>query len=85
MGKGTVSKKQRANGLTWIYRYRVTRASDGKKVENTRVIGLVKDIGTSDATAWREVGRLGFDVNIDQSNGTSRRSVNWPNTFGSTS
>lgn len=69
MGKGTVSKKQRANGLTWIYRYRVTRASDGKKVENTRVIGLVKDIGTSEAAAWREVGRLGFDLNIDQPNG----------------
>ena len=70
MGKGTVSKKQRANGLTWIYRYRVRRASDGKKVENTKVIGLVKDIGTSEAAAWREVGRLGLDINIGQSNGT---------------
>ena len=70
MGKGTVSKKQRANGLTWIYRYQTTRASDGKKVENTKVVGLVKDIGPSEAAAWREVGRLGLDNNIDRSNGS---------------
>lgn len=70
MGKGTVSKKQRANGLTWIYRFQTTRALDGKKVENTKVIGLVKDIGSSDAAAWREVGRLGLDNNTDNSSGS---------------
>ena len=69
MGKGTVSKKQRAKGLTWIYRFQTTRALDGKTVENTNVIGLVKDIGTSEAAAWREVGRLSLDNNIDQSSG----------------
>lgn len=70
MGKGTVSQKHRANGLTWIYRFRVTRASDGKKVEHTKVIGLVKDIGTSEAAAWREVGRLGLDNYVDQPDGS---------------
>lgn len=69
MGKGTVSKKHRAQGLTWIYRFQTTRAFDGNRVENTKVIGLVKDIGTSERAAWREVGRLGLDNNIDQSNG----------------
>jgi len=69
LGKGTVSKKHRAKGLTWIYRFQTTRALDGKKVENTKVIGLVKDIGASEASAWREVGRLGLDNNIDQSSG----------------
>ncbi len=69
MGKGTVSKKQRAQGLTWIYRFQTTRALDGKTVENTKVVGLVKDIGTSEASAWREVGRLGLDKNIDRVNG----------------
>ena len=68
MGKGTVSKKQRANGLTWIYRFQTTRPLDGKTVENTKVIGLVKDIGSSESAAWREVGRLGLDINIGQSN-----------------
>jgi hypothetical protein len=65
LGKGTVSKKQRAKGLAWIYRFQTTRALDGKKVENIKVIGLVKDIGSSEASAWREVGRLGLDYNID--------------------
>lgn len=64
MAKGTVSKKVRANGLTWIYRYQTTRPSDGKKVENTRVVGLVKDIGNSEAAAWREIGKLGLDLNV---------------------
>jgi integrase len=70
LGKGTVSKKRRANGLTWIFRFQTTRALDGKKVENTKVIGLVKEIGLSEAAAWREVGRLGLDNNIDRSSGS---------------
>ncbi len=65
MSKGTVSKKVRANGMTWIYRFQTKRPSDGARVENTRVIGLVKDIGASAAAAWREVGRLGLDINND--------------------
>ncbi len=66
MGKGTVSKKKRARGLTWIYRFQTTRAADGKTVENTRVIGLVKDIGSAPAAAWRGVGRLGLDIHNDR-------------------
>ena len=56
----------RANGLTWIYRFQTTRPSDGARVENTKVIGLVKDIGASEAAAWKEVGRLGLDNNIER-------------------
>lgn len=66
MAKGTVSKKMRANGLTWIYRFQTTRPSDGARVENTRAIGLVKDIGASEAAAWKEVGRLGLDINVER-------------------
>jgi integrase len=65
VAKGTVSKKKRAKGLTWIYRFQATRPSDGRQVEHTKVIGLVRNIGKSDADAWREVGRLGLDINID--------------------
>jgi hypothetical protein len=64
-----VSKKKRALGLTWIYRFQTTRASDGKRVENTRTIGLVKDIGVSEAAAWKEVGRLGLDDHTDRDAG----------------
>jgi hypothetical protein len=53
-------------GLTWIYRFQTTRAADGKKVENTRIIGLVKEIGTSRVAAWKEVGRLGLDREADR-------------------
>jgi hypothetical protein len=56
----------RANGLTWIYRFQTTRPSDGARVENTKVIGLVKDTGVSGAAAWKEVGRLGLDNNIER-------------------
>jgi integrase len=69
VGKGTVSKKKRAQGLTWIYRFQTVRVLDGKTVENTKVVGLVKDIGSSEPAAWREVGRLGLDNNIDSFNG----------------
>src|SRR3954454_15658657 len=66
LGKGSICKKKRANGQTWLYRFQTMRALDGKKVENTKVIGLVKDIGSSEAAAWREVGRLGLDNHIDR-------------------
>ena len=56
------SRQKRARILT-----ECRRASDGKKVENTKVVGLVKDIGASKAHAWREVGHLGLDKNINQS------------------
>ena len=69
MGNGTICKKRRANGLTWIFRFQTTRAVDGKRVENTRVIGLVSDIGDSEKAAWKEVWRLGLDKEIDQANG----------------
>lgn len=68
MAGGSVVRKQRANGLTWIYRFQTTRPLDGKRVENTKIIGLVKEIGNSETAAWREVGRLGLDIDINQLN-----------------
>jgi hypothetical protein len=72
MAKGSVIQKQRANGMTWIFLFQTTRSSDGKRVENTKAIGLVKDIGTSEAAAWREVGRLGLDI---KTNSTSKQTT----------
>lgn len=60
----------RANGMTWVYRFRTTRPADGVRVENTKVIGLVKDIGSSAAAAWKEVGRLGLDNHLDRQLGS---------------
>jgi integrase len=53
--------------MTWIYRFQTTRPLDGKTVENTKVIGLVKEIGSSEMNAWLEVGRLGLNIIVDQS------------------
>lgn len=66
LGKGTVSKKQRANGVTWGYRFQTTRPLDGRQVENTKVVGLVKEIGSPEIDAWLEVGRLGLNINLEQ-------------------
>ena len=41
--RGTLRKTKRKQGWAWVLRYQTTRESDGKRVENTRVIGLVKD------------------------------------------
>ena len=59
---GTLRKEERASGAVWVYRWQTTRAADGKRVENTKVIGRLKDVGSSEAAAWREVARLGLDL-----------------------
>jgi len=59
---GTLRKEERASGEVWVYRWQTTRSSDGKRVEHTRVVGKVKEIGSSEAAAWREVARLGLDL-----------------------
>ncbi len=60
--KGTVSIRKRAGGPVWLYRYQTTRASDGKRVENTEPVGKVKDVGKSKVAAWMEVARLGLHL-----------------------
>src|SRR5436309_14643664 len=62
---GSVRKIKRAEGLTWVLRYYATR-SDGKRVERTSGIGLVQDIGTSAADAYREVDRQNLRETINQ-------------------
>jgi len=54
--QGSPRIEDRADGLTWVLRYYATR-SDGKRVERTVPIGLVEDIGSCRADAWREVER----------------------------
>jgi len=62
---GSLRKIMRAEGLTWVLRYYATR-SDGKRVERTTAIGLVKDIGPSPADASREVDRQKLRETINQ-------------------
>jgi integrase len=58
--RGFLSIKQYAKGATWVYRWNTTRAFDAKRVEQSRAIGLVRDIGRGEKAAWVEVERLGL-------------------------
>ena len=62
---GSIRRRRRAEGLTWVLRYYATR-SDGKRVERTTAIGLVKDIGPSTADASSEVDRQKLRETINQ-------------------
>ena len=62
---GSLRKIMRAEGPMWVLRYYATR-SDGKRVERTTAIGLVKDIGSSPADASREVDRQKLRETINQ-------------------
>jgi len=53
-----------------VLRYRVTH-SDGKRVENTLPVGLVRDFPKV-KDAWREVDRLGLLVRINDTSGVIR-------------
>src|SRR5216684_4775994 len=56
--RGFLRKEKRARGEVWVYRFRQTRHSDGKRVERNKVVGPVATIGKSEGAAWKEVERL---------------------------
>jgi integrase len=61
--RGSLKKVPRKEGDTWVLRYRVD-AADGRRVENTLPVGLVRDFPTEKA-AWREVDRLGLLIRVN--------------------
>jgi integrase len=62
--RGSLKVMKRKEGATWVLRYRVT-ASDGRRVENIMHVGLVRDF-PKERDAWREVGKLGLTVRINE-------------------
>lgn len=62
--RGALRKVHRKAGDMWVVRYRVSR-SDGKRVENTLPIGLVRDF-PKETDARREADRLGLLVRINE-------------------
>src|ERR1700719_3882087 len=62
--RGSLRVVRRKRGDTWVLRYRVT-GSDGRRVENTIPVGLVRDFPTEKA-AWHEVDKLGLPVRINE-------------------
>jgi integrase len=55
--KGSLRAEEREDGAVWVLRFKATRASDGKRIERTRVVGLVKNHPTK-AQAFEEAERL---------------------------
>ncbi len=71
--RGWLKKENRVPGETWVFYFRTTRKSDGKRVENKIPIGLLQDFPDR-SSAWAEIERLHLQINpVD-----SRRGV----TFG---
>jgi integrase len=62
--RGWLRRKMYADGLTVLFCYMVTRPSDGKRVENSKRIGLACDFPTNEE-AWMEVGRRGLQTYLD--------------------
>lgn len=57
---GWLRKRERADGMTWLWCYQKLRTSDGVMVENSVKLGLTIDIGDDETSAWLKVGELGL-------------------------
>jgi integrase len=55
-GQGWLTVAQRKKGDVWLHHFYVTRATDGKRVETTRTIGMVSRF-SREADVWAEVER----------------------------
>jgi integrase len=64
--QGWLRKKKYADGMTWLFCFQITRRSDGKRVENSKRVGLLADFPTESA-AWAEIGRLGLQKHLNGS------------------
>ena len=56
---GWLRKRERADGMTWLWCYQKLRTSDGVMVENSVKLGLISDI-EDETSAWLKVGELGL-------------------------
>jgi integrase len=63
--RGSLRVETRQNGDTWVLRYFTTRELDGKRVEHTLAVGLVRDL-PSKSSAWAEVERQRLHLQINQ-------------------
>ncbi len=63
--RGWLRKERRADGKTWMLFFRITRESDGERVEHKVPVGLVRNF-PSKASAWAEVDRQHLHSQINQ-------------------
>src|ERR1017187_1231053 len=66
--RGLLTKEERKkHGKVWVFHWYKARPSDGKRVENTVVVGRVANF-SKESSAWEEVERRGLNHNIDEPN-----------------
>ena len=71
--RGWLTKEARKkHGKVWLFHWYKTRPSDGKRVENTVVVGRVGSF-PKESSAWEEVERRGLNHNIDEPNAGAGR------------
>jgi integrase len=63
--QGSLRQVNRKEGPTWSYRYQVTK--NGRRVENTKSIGLAADLKTESA-AWKKVDEMGLRAEVNKDN-----------------
>jgi integrase len=63
--EGWLRKKRYADGETWLYCYYTTRPEDGKRVEHSQRVGLVKDYPT-EIKALVEVDKRDYTKLLDK-------------------
>lgn len=69
--RGSIRKEKRKGGKdVWVLRYRAS-SPDGRRVERTLPIGLVRDF-PNEAAAWREADRQGLRVRINETRAPER-------------
>jgi integrase len=61
--QGSLRQVNRKDGLMWSYRFQITK--NGKRVENTKCIGLVSVLPTESA-AWKKVDEMGLRTEVNK-------------------
>ena|ERR1039458_7089259 len=64
-GEGWLRVKKYADGDTVLFCFQTLRHSDGKRVENHKVVGLLSEFPT-ERSQWMEVARLGYTSLLDR-------------------
>ena len=64
--RGWLTKEERKkHGKVWVFHWYKARPSDGKRVENTVVVGRVASF-PKESSAWEEVERRSLNHNINE-------------------
>ena len=61
--QGCLRQVKRKEGVVWYFRYRTEK--NGKRVENTKRVGLVSELKTESA-AWKKVDEMGMRAEINK-------------------